>query len=407
MLWTKLQSLLSMDAGDYLKHREAREHLTISFPATAQENPGELPGYFQVRLCEMRLSDDRRWLTEVAPAVLFVAAYHYDGKLVRHPHFISTTKVAELVDEGISGVLRIKFRNQLVFGPVPYGGGDVDLMVSLCQVTLKDWGKSMFTVFENVLGGGEGSALNSYLKVADRVLGEISKCLGGSGIQCILAEKQPIGEQDIPPASHIAFIANTNASLRKDKVVVQNDQLYEDVGGTLEQFSSADYCLIKIEQLAQRNDYTSLPFHQTWLDAQELMLSKKKQDAQVMMANCASQVFRSPDLTEPHKFQLIRLYQAKLIAIGDVLLDLTAERGLSITRASSMNSGGNLVDARRKNLDLRVSQDIQNLSLQLRPTANTAFTDKDISGYMTALVGAQPASREQMLNVITEQITKV
>lgn len=402
MIWEKLQAMLAMDLGDYLKHREAREHLTVEFPVESVDNPGESPGYFQMRLCEMRLTDDRRWLEEIAPAALFVAAYHYDGKVVRHPNFISSTRVKELAKEGINGVLRIKFRDQLIFGPVPYAGGDVELLVSLCQVPLKDWSRAMFSVFESVLGGGETAGLSSYLKLAERLLGEISSCLGASGIQCLLAEQQAIGQQQMPTESHIAFIANVGQSIRKDKLRVKNDQLYEERDGDMLPFAAADYCLVKVELKTQRNDYTSMPFHQSWLTARQMMMDKRRQEAQVMMTDCANQVLRSPDLAEQHKFELIRLYQAKLIAIGDLLADLAQPAGLDRTR-SGETSGQRLSSAYDEKTSLEIANGIHNLASRKELQSDAPLNENDIYAHLAGVAQAAKVSHEQALKLIAQQ----
>jgi hypothetical protein len=246
--------------------------------------------------------------------------------------------------------------------------------------------------------------LGSYLKLADKLLGEVSSCLGASGIQCLLAEQQAIGEQHIPEAAHIAFIADTNPGLRKEGLAVKDDQLFQTSGEALEPFSAADYCLVKIELQAHRNDYTAMPFHQTWLSAREHMLAKKTQEAQVMMADCANQVFRSPDLTEPHKFALIRLYQAKLIALGDLLVDLTAPTALTVTRAASGAHAGGLSAAKGKDPTLKITKDFLELSIKLRPQGDAELNETDIHAFLSDAGPELVPSRVQLLKVIAEQL---
>ena len=75
---------------DALARQKTVSHVCITLAdASANDLPASEEGYFQVRLAEMRLTDERRWLQEITPAALIVGEYHYNGALVRKPCFVS------------------------------------------------------------------------------------------------------------------------------------------------------------------------------------------------------------------------------------------------------------------------------------------------------------------------------
>ncbi|SHG76648.1 hypothetical protein [Massilia sp. CF038] len=394
MNWNGLRDLLELDVGSYIKHRPSAQHLTRVFPASAEaviaDDDGD--GYFQMRLCEMRLTDDRRWMTEVAPAALFVATYLYNGAPVRHPIMVSNAKVAELAEAGITGVLRIKFKNQLIVGPTPYAGGDVSLLVSLCQIPLKDWRKSVFAIVEKIFDGVDVGGLGSYLRMADKLTGEAMKVLGGAEPKCLLAEQNVVGQQARPSPGHIAFIAADAGTLNDAALVIEDDQLFEVVDGARRAFNAADYCLIKIEHQATRGDYTSMPFHKTWQEARAKMIARHLDEADRLMVTCAQQLFASPDLTDGNKMQLTQLYKAKLEAVRE-LMKMPAREPLAAVRAGQAVSlatgkGGSAED---KISDAILAEIVQ-LSIKLKKEGDADFDDARIGAYLTQ--ARTPAARK-------------
>ncbi|HEY0061487.1 MAG TPA: hypothetical protein VGC21_05165 [Telluria sp.] len=402
MNWSGLRDLLELDVGNYVKHRPAAEHLTRMFPAApdARLADDDGDGYFQIRLCEMRLTDDRRWLTEVAPAALFVSSYLYDGSQVRHPIFVSSSKVAELAQAGISGVFRIKFKNQLVLGPTPFTGGDVTLLVSLCQIPLKDWRKSIFSIVEKIFDGVDVAGLSSYLRMADKLTGEALKCLGDAEPKCLLAEQKAVGEQARPQPGHIAFIAAEAGTLRDAVLVIEDDQLFEVTGNSKRAFDAADFCLIKIEHQATRSDYTAMPFHKTWQEARAKMIAMHLEEADRLMVTCAQQLFASPDLTDGNKIQLTQLYKAKLEAVRE-LMKVPKREALGAERAGRfVGTSTSRGDSAEDKISDAILADIVQLSIKLKKEGDADFNDARIGDYLAKAKAPVAKKPQQLMRVI-------
>jgi hypothetical protein len=296
-------------------------HRTVWIPepqsgARAAEGEG---GYFQVRLTEMYLSDARRWHQEIAPATFFLADFKYDGKPVSQPFFVSNSMLKGLPEKVDPQKLRVRFRDTLVVAPTPYDGGDVALFVGLFQTTLTDARKGMFSVFEKLFGNWDLGAISQYVKIADKISSDIFECLGAAEVECLLGERLVIGKNGPPASGYIAFVRSKDGEVDVTGLTVREGTLQRNIGGKLYLIDNLDYCLVQIERLATRSDYTSMDFHRTWTKARAKMLAGQGKEAQGLMLECGYQVFASADLTEDHKVSLIQFYQAKLLAVKDLL----------------------------------------------------------------------------------------
>ena len=321
------------DVVDALARRATVRDRTVqlSDPEAAVDGTAPEEGYFSVRLTEMRLTDERRWLQEITPAVFVIGEYDYNGARVRKPCFVSNELLGPVARGIDAGKLRVNFANTLLMGPTPYTGGDVDLFVGLFQTATEERLTTMFGMFETLFGKF-GGPVAAGIALAHELLPAVLKCLGTSEIRCLLADRRPIGEQSLPTNSYIAYLrGERGAKVDAARLEVRDRQLVRMVDGTAVAVDDVDFCLIQVQCQPTRNDYTKLPFHQLWLAAQKLTGAGNHTAAQASMLECAQQILVSPDLTESHKLALIRLYQAKLLATRGALADL----GMESTRAGT------------------------------------------------------------------------
>jgi hypothetical protein len=312
-----------MNVAEFIEsvvRRPARRHVTLKLP-DPQPAPADnlAPGYFQVRLSEMSLTDDRRWQQEIAPATFFLAEFNYADATVRQPFFVSNKLLSGLPDGIDKSKLRVRFRDTLVVGPTPYSGGDVALFVGLFKTAIEDKRQALFSVFETLFGSLDLGVLSQYVKIADKLSASIFSCLGGSDIECLLAERRVIGPQMLPPRGYLAYLRSRKGPVDTSGLVVHDDTLQRRDGAGLSPVDDLDYCLVRIEQLTKRNDYTKMDFHRTWTSARGKMIDGQQKEAQALMVECAHQLLASPDLSEDDKVSLIRLYQARLLAAQSLL----------------------------------------------------------------------------------------
>jgi hypothetical protein len=265
----------------------------------------------------MYLSDARRWMKEVVPATFLQTEFNYAGAPAKRPFFVSNSMLPEMPDS--SGPLRARFTNTSVVGPVPYGGGDVVLFLGLFQTMLKDWRAIAFDIFETVVGPSAIAPFARYIRLADKVTDKILDCLGQGDVEVILADRRSLGKNMLPRSGYWAYLREAPAGFDPARLQVVDDRLHLADGGTLRRYDASDYCLVQVECLATRNDYTAMPFHQIWLDARNLAIGGKAEEAQALMLYCARQILLSPELTEGDKELLIKLYQVKLNEAGALM----------------------------------------------------------------------------------------
>lgn len=309
------------DLYDMLAHRPAVRHQTIRLPdpeAREVEAPDE--GYFQVRLAEMRLTDDRRWHQEITPAAFIIGEFAYDGRHVRKPCFISNDMLGQMATGINTRKLRVHFANTLAIGPAPYTGGDVDLFVGLYQAATEDRLTNMFGMFESLFSKMGGGAVAAGVSVANALLPAVMRCLGTSDIKCLLAERRPIVQERMSQGYYLAYLrATDDTGTDTANLQIHGGELKRISGGTLTPVDDIDFCLIRVQCSATRNDCTQLPFNDIWKKARELTTRLKHAEAQAAMMECAGAISMSPDLTESHKIALIKAYQAKLLCLRQEL----------------------------------------------------------------------------------------
>jgi hypothetical protein len=302
-----------------LKSRPAQPPVSKWLPDPTPTGAAEAPfGYFQIRLTDMFLVDGRRWLSEVTPTTFLMAEYNYKDGYVSQPYFVSD-KLVKGLEQAKAGACRVRFADKAIFGPIPYIGGEVSLFVGLFQSTISDHRKALFSVFETLFGGLALGGLSHYLKLADQLTAQISSCLGGGDVECLLAEQRSIGHNAFPPGGYLVYLRSPEGKANTEGLVMQDGYLHRQVGNGLQLVDDHDFCVIQVERLEQRNDYMTMPFHRTWEAARKKMLVNQEQEAQGLMLECTYQILDSPDLTEDNKASLIEFYQARLMASRTML----------------------------------------------------------------------------------------
>jgi hypothetical protein len=306
----------ALDLLDWMKHRPAQSNQAFFLPPGAETAPVAAPGYFQLRLTQMRLTDDRRWFKEIVPAAFVITEFNHGPQRARRPFFVSNG-LLPFVPAGVNvDQLRVNFRNTLVLGPTPDVGGDVVLFVGLFQMAIKDQRKSAFSVLEKLFQVMPGP-VGDYLKLADKLADEIASCLGDENLSCLLGDRSTLGD-GLPPAGYQVYLKANGAPLDKSTLAVVEDTLMQQKNGQLVPVTDRDYCFVKVEHLAQRNDYASLPFHAVFETARQSLVKGDSDTARLQMLECIGMVYGSLDLSEDDKARLIAFYQAKLLAIQTV-----------------------------------------------------------------------------------------
>lgn len=339
---------------DGLMRRPARKTLSLHIPPErvldeVMPPPADLAnaGYFQVRLAEMYLRDERKLLRELVPATLLMSEFKYGAQSVRLPFFVSN-QMLQGMDAGGQGLdkIRVRFKDTRVVGPVPYLGDEVALFVGLFSSTIRDNKAALFAVFEKLFGAVDAGTLSSCLKLADKLSDELFKSLGHSDTECVLAERNVYGTARQPLRDGYAAMLNCESrDLDPSTLHVMEGMLHTKQGAKLQPFAQCDYCLVKTETSETRNDYTTLPFHKFWEEARGKLLRRDLAQAKAALIECQQAVLSSCDLTEDHKYRLIEFYQAAFVKDQARFMPdaaAPAGHGSEITRGSGSSKGAEL-----------------------------------------------------------------
>jgi hypothetical protein len=309
---------MSTGWNDLLK-RPARRNLSVWFDRDRVEQSGYEPkvaepnkSYFQIRLAEMCLRYERELWRGFLPATLFLCEFRHQQDWARVPYFVSNRLVSGLELSGELAKAPIQFRDTRIVGPVPYLGDQVKVLVALFRIQNADWRKSLFSMIEKLLGAVSAGGIGPYAAIADKLSGEILECLGMREVECLIAERREYGSDGVAPVplmdGYLALLNCAEEAVPSGALKVIDGQLRDVRSGKPSPFTDCDYCLVRLERLESRNDYTTLAFHKTWEKARDHLLRGRLEDAKASLVECNRQIFDSPDLTEEHKYQLMQIY---------------------------------------------------------------------------------------------------
>jgi len=298
---------------DWISHKNATPNTVLRL-APEPEAPGFAePGYFQLRLSEMRLTDERRWAREIVPAVFVNTDFNYGAQQARRPFMVSNGLLSNLPGNVDGHSIRVNFRDTLLLGPTPYAGGDVSLFVGLFQMTVGDRLGAALSILETLFGAALPGPMAAQLKLAGQLAREIKACLGDKDLKCLLADQSVIGPQTIPQAGYHVYLKGEVPASRQSLMAVHEGRLVYKNGAELQAVSDYDYCLVKVEHQMLRNDYASLPFHAIFEQARQQLVFGKSEESRLLMLECIGSIYASLDLSEDDKVRLITFYQALLL----------------------------------------------------------------------------------------------
>jgi len=155
----------------------------------------------------------------------------------------------------------------------------------------------------------------------------------------------------------------------------------------LEPVSDRDYCLVKIEHLAQREDYASLPFHAVFETARMSLVRGERDRARLQTLECIGMIYGSPDLSEDDKVRLITFYQAKLLAIQTVRGEPRGSTSPVLQMQARVLSAGG-VEARQLSDSLSGLRDLHKQFENQDNSADVPVTNDDLNRFLE--VPAEP-----------------
>jgi hypothetical protein len=340
-LKTRLEKMLTGHGEDKIYERLSRDRIVDPGPEARVFKEGE--AYFSITLPRMFLADVRRLWQGFAPLALAVVGFQHDGKDLSVPIFAGK-KVLSSIDQFIDGQL-VDLRNTTLLGPVPYTGGGLDLFLGLFRTPTKDVASDMFNVLKDIAGSLDVPGLSGYLSAAKVISEALSKVLGLSALF-----KLRLGVRDefhYPVKEEwLAYVNCSKDAMKKlggGLWIRDGDLVAGHTSESAKAITEYDHCLARIEYLAERHDYTTLPFHQRWNQVQAFVWEGQPEKAKWAFVELAQLVAQSPDLTRRHRMSLVSVYRANFETELEVYHEnigrLTTRGGTEITHLQVARGG--------------------------------------------------------------------
>ena len=301
--------------------------------------------YFQIRLCELYLRNEREYWSGYIPMEIVVSDFLYDGKNECIPFFVGNQILGE-IETHLDGQF-VDFRNTRVAGPVPYMGDDVGIFVGLFRLKVSDLLENLFNLLGTITGAFDASILSRYLEIAKPLTQGFSDFFRGQkndlrfGVRDVFSDQQD-GQQQFRQG-YLVYVNCPEQMASSEELWVRENRLLKGKSrDKAKSFDSYDYCLLKIEHLETRNDYSKLPFYEIWKETRNLIVDGNMEKANWKRIEMLQSIANSPDLTEEHREQLIAAFEVKFLNIAAQNTDKERKRAGTNThrgRSVSENPG--------------------------------------------------------------------
>ncbi|MEM1073730.1 MAG: hypothetical protein AAGI36_04720 [Pseudomonadota bacterium] len=330
----------------------ARLPTRIEIPSKNVDEPGKLGAplsrnqcYFQIRVNEMFLAEERQWFKTFFPMVYVGTEFQYDGEEVAIPFVIGPDTLGPAIGNGSQDVV---FRNTRVAGISPYRGGRLSMTLVLYRVTETNLSENLLGMVERLAGALDfATAISVYTKIAGALLDGIELLTGDGGTSPVLGhriELDPDAGDEINPA-YFAFVDMPEEELGKYTLWIVKDRLMH--GPSMDQakpFRDADFVLTSIASTPERSDMDMLSFSDTWkrvLKEAAVPSEDGYTSAKSNLVSLAQTMLLSPDLIEEHAELLsddygLRMQSAHLRAVKRANLSDEEDDDMSRTRSASL-----------------------------------------------------------------------
>lgn len=276
--------------------------------------------YFLVRVNEMYLSYKRKWLSEYDPIVFVVSEFMYDGEKVSVPYVVGPSMLNNKLDKVPEGMI---FKDTIVAGLHPFGGGEFAVSVVLARMRQKDYLRKMLKVIENISGtyqNGFATMVNQYIKVANVVVDGIDSLLDTEDVEPIIGFRKSFhSDVDNFTPGYFALVNKDELQVKEDNFFIKNNSLfYGDSKENLEEHRKDDYVLYSIMSAPTRSDYESLAFHKQWQEIGKTIGDMRELDQDNKdiingkLFSLQAFIENSPDLTRNQAEERIDFYLAEV-----------------------------------------------------------------------------------------------
>lgn len=272
--------------------------------------------YFTVRVNEMFLSDQRKWMREIEPMVFCLSTYIYGEQEIDNPFIVGRNLLKTNMEGTSEGMV---FHDTRVAGIHPYSGGRLVVSIALCQATTKDYLADSLGFIENVsriFNANITSLIGNYLQIAKVVIDGIDNLLDSKAVEPLFGFRlefdRDANDQFSP--GYFVMIDKSGKEWDENKFFVKDNRLlYGASVATAKPFRQDEYVLFSVTKSNERGDIKILPVYQSYKKILEELKVKevtqdKKDKIKDMLRVLNIEMQMSPDLTEPQALSLFEKY---------------------------------------------------------------------------------------------------
>jgi len=282
--------------------------------------------YFQVRINEMFLSNQREWFRKIDPMVFVLTEFAYDKSEHSVP-FVVGPQLLENKGNPTRTPTGMLFFNTRVAGIHPYRGGRLTLALVLCEIERENYAKRILSIIEKASGALDFSTvLTSYVKLGGVILDGLDALLSEESTKPLIGMRDEIDPDagDLFGPCHWLLIDLPKSEFQEDHFWVKDGHLqYGESEQALTDFHKADYVLFSIVKSTERGDIRALPFYPLYEAALKEAASAETESWQRAKANLSAlyqMLILSPDLTSEQADALNDSFVNKLKAARKIAL---------------------------------------------------------------------------------------
>jgi len=273
--------------------------------------------YLKILLCDMYLEKRRILYKTSTPVVHAYCSFLHDGQPEQIPIIVGSSQIKEL--NNLNDIIKLNFR---IFGPTPFDGGAVELLVALFAVETEDYGNKFLEVLSSLsvlTGVGElntSAVLLKPLKDGIEGLFGLNKYVPHIGVHDTFSLDEGCPS---PLTSGYRVVINTSeASMKGKELWVKGGRLMSGPTlGKAQPFTDADYLLFKIQPLAARDDWKALDsIKETWDKTTQEAAKSGNKDVESAFTAFRGAVINSPDLIWSDKVRLVDAMKNRLDEIS-------------------------------------------------------------------------------------------
>jgi hypothetical protein len=276
--------------------------------------------YFEIRLKQMYLKNQREYWRDFRPFSTFVTGFVHGGQMRELPFVVGPERLGE--QAAALGGDAVEYLNLRVAGPFPYEGDDLQLFGALSRLEANNWAVQTLSLLETVAKAFDASQVTRYLDIAAPLVKGIEGFFGMQNVELRLGMQQvyeqPVGRGGVRPntlrARHELLLnvpdQNLSAAMRQQFWVKEGRLFFGEQERAARPYHDADFLLLEIRPLRDRGDYTTFHFHTlNWNETRKALWEGSEETARQKLRLTAAALVQCGDIVRPQRNALLRMYK--------------------------------------------------------------------------------------------------